>query len=128
MTTSDGDKLSTTWARTHAADTLIAGREGQPGVAHGTTSPLGRGTIVGRYLILGRLGEGGMGRVFLAERSDGHYQQQAAIKLLLGWSGAQALERLTRERQLLARLNHPHIAKLLDGGTTSSGQPSPSIA
>jgi len=69
------------------------------------------------------LGEGGMGRVFLAERSDGHYQQQAAIKLLLGWSGPQALERLTRERQLLARLNHPHIAKLLDGGTTSSGQP-----
>ena len=64
-----------------------------------------------------------MGHVFLAERSDGHYQQQVAIKLLLGSSGAKALERLTRERQLLARMNHPHIAKLRDGGSTPAGQP-----
>ncbi len=86
-------------------------------------SPLRPGDRLGAWTLVRPLGEGGMGRVFLAERSDGHYQQQAAIKLLLGWSGVPALERLTRERQLLARLNHPHIAKLLDGGTTSSGQP-----
>ena len=86
-------------------------------------SPLRPGDRLGSWTLVRPLGEGGMGRVFLAERSDGHYQQQAAIKLLLGWSGAPALERLTRERQLLARLNHPHIAKLLDGGTTASGQP-----
>ena len=81
------------------------------------------GDRLGAWTLLRPLGEGGMGRVFLAERSDGHYQQQAAIKLLLGWSGAEALARLTSERQILARLNHAHIAKLLDGGTTPSGQP-----
>lgn len=81
------------------------------------------GERLGAWTLLRPLGEGGMGHVFLAERSDGHYQQQVAIKLLLGSSGAQALERLTRERQLLARMNHPHIAKLLDGGSTPSGQP-----
>ena len=86
-------------------------------------SQLQPGDRLGAWTLLRPLGEGGMGRVFLAERSDGHYQQQAAIKLLLGWSGAEALERLTNERQILARLNHPHIAKLLDGGTTPSGQP-----
>lgn len=86
-------------------------------------SQLQPGDRLGAWTLRRPLGEGGMGRVFLAERSDGHYQQQAAIKLLLGWSGAEALERLTNERQILARLNHPHIAKLLDGGTTPSGQP-----
>ena len=86
-------------------------------------SQLQPGDRLGAWTLLRPLGEGGMGRVFLAERSDGHYQQQAAIKLLLGWSGAEALARLTSERQILARLNHPHIAKLLDGGATPSGQP-----
>ena len=81
------------------------------------------GERLGAWTLLRPLGEGGMGHVFLAERSDGHYQQQVAIKLLLGSSGAKALERLTRERQLLARMNHPHIAKLLDGGSTPAGQP-----
>jgi serine/threonine-protein kinase len=86
-------------------------------------SQLRPGDRLGAWTLIRPLGEGGMGRVFLAERSDGHYQQQAAIKLLLGWSGAEALARLTSERQILARLNHAHIAKLLDGGTTPSGQP-----
>ncbi len=86
-------------------------------------SQMQAGDRLGAWTLLRPLGEGGMGRVFLAERSDGHYQQQAAIKLLLGWSGAEALARLTSERQILARLNHPHIAKLLDGGTTPTGQP-----
>jgi serine/threonine-protein kinase len=86
-------------------------------------SELRPGDRLGAWTLLQPLGSGGMGRVYLAERSDGHYQQQAAIKLLLGWSGAQALARLTSERQILARLNHPHIAKLLDGGTTPAGQP-----
>lgn len=86
-------------------------------------SQLRPGDRLGAWTLLRPLGEGGMGRVFLAERSDGHYQQQAAIKLLLGWSGAEALARLTSERQILARLNHPHIAKLLDGGATPAGQP-----
>lgn len=86
-------------------------------------SQLQAGDRLGAWTLLRPLGEGGMGRVFLAERSDGHYQQQAAIKLLLGWSGAEALARLRAERQILARLNHAHIAKLLDGGSTPAGQP-----
>ena len=86
-------------------------------------SQLRPGDQLGAWTLLRPLGEGGMGRVYLAERSDGHYQQQAAIKLLLGRSGAEALARLTSERQILARLNHAHIAKLLDGGTTPAGQP-----
>ena len=81
------------------------------------------GERLGAWTLLRPLGEGGMGHVFLAERSDGHYQQLVAIKFLLGSSGAQALARLTSERQLLARMNHPHIAKLLDGGSTPAGQP-----
>ena len=86
-------------------------------------TPLRPGDRLGPWTLLRPLGEGGMGRVFLADRSDGHYQQQVAIKLLLGWSGPAALARLTAERQLLARMNHAHIAKLLDGGSTPSGQP-----
>lgn len=86
-------------------------------------APLRPGDRLGPWTLLRPLGEGGMGRVFLAERSDGHYQQQVAIKLLLGWSGPAALARLTAERQLLARMNHAHIAKLLDGGSTPAGQP-----
>ena len=96
-------------------------------VAEATTDwqgvPLRVGDRLGAWTLLRPLGEGGMGRVFLAERSDGHYQQQVAIKLLLGWSGPAALARLTAERQLLARMNHAHIAKLLDGGSTPAGQP-----
>ena len=86
-------------------------------------SPLQPGDRLGAWTLARPLGEGGMGRVFLAARSDGHYQQRAAIKLLLGWSGPEALARLTRERQILADLNHRHIVRLLDGGTTPSGQP-----
>jgi len=81
------------------------------------------GDVLGAWTLLRPLGQGGMGRVFLAERSDGHYRQNAAIKLLLGWTGSSTQELLARERQILAHLNHPHIARLLDGGTTSSGQP-----
>lgn len=81
------------------------------------------GDRLGPWTLLRALGEGGMGRVFLAERSDGHYQQQAAIKLLRGGSSPEALARLARERQILARLSHPHIARLLDGGATPSGRP-----
>jgi serine/threonine-protein kinase len=63
-----------------------------------------------------------MGRVFLAERSDGHYRQRAAIKLLRGVGGAKALEPLARERQILASLTHPDIARLIDGGATPAGR------
>ncbi|MDP1086555.1 hypothetical protein Q6245_29770, partial [Klebsiella pneumoniae] len=61
--------------------------------------------------------------VFLARRADGEYEARAAIKLLRGFPDGEALDRLRRERQILADLEHPNIARLLDGGSTEDGQP-----
>ena len=87
------------------------------------TQELRPGDRLGAWTLVRPLGQGGMGQVFLAERSDGHYQQRAAVKLLRGWSGEAALAQLARERQILAGLQHPHIARLIDGGSTPLGQP-----
>lgn len=92
-------------------------------LASATAPELSIGARLGAWTLISELGRGGMGQVFLAERSDGHYQQRAAIKLLHGWSGEAALAQLARERQILASLNHPHIARLIDGGSTPGGQP-----
>lgn len=81
------------------------------------------GDALGAWTLAEEIGHGGMGKVFRAHRSDGHFQQVAAIKLLAGLPSVAALRFLTRERQILALLNHPHIARLLDGGSTSQGQP-----
>lgn len=78
---------------------------------------------LGPFRILRRLGEGGMGTVYLAERDDAQFQQLVAIKFIRGFPGDRALERFRRERQILADLQHPNIARLLDGGTTEDGQP-----
>lgn len=91
--------------------------------AHWLDDELREGDLLGAWTLQGSLGQGGMGRVFLAVRSDGHYDQRAALKLLRGWSGPDGSARFTRERQILAKLDHPHIARLLDGGTTPRGQP-----
>ncbi len=81
------------------------------------------GDTVGVWRIEREIGRGGMGSVFLAERSDGHFEQRAAVKLLGGLPHQEALALFTRERQLLATLTHPNIARLLDGGATPEGQP-----
>lgn len=81
------------------------------------------GDTLGAWTLCAELGEGGMGRVFLAERSDGHYRQRVAIKLLRALRSEHATAQLAHERQILASLSHPHIARLLDGGTTPGGQP-----
>ncbi|RYD14091.1 MAG: serine/threonine protein kinase [Lysobacteraceae bacterium] len=81
------------------------------------------GMRIGPYLLRGEIGSGGMGTVFLAERIDAEYEQKVAIKLIRGVATADASQRLRRERQILADLTHPNIARLLDGGTTESGQP-----
>jgi serine/threonine-protein kinase len=81
------------------------------------------GEPVGPYLVVKKLGEGGMGAVFLAERSDDQYRSRVAVKLVRGLAGIDALYRFRRERQILADLAHPGIARLLDGGTTSGGLP-----
>lgn len=84
---------------------------------------LSPGDRLGAWTLEHEMGRGGMGRVFAARRSDGHYEQRAAIKVLLGYTGPEAQQRLMRERQILARLEHPNIARLLDGGTTPAGRP-----
>ena len=75
------------------------------------------GERVGPYRILRLVGRGGMGDVFLAERADGQFDQQVALKVVRREFAAPALvRRFLRERQILARLRHPNIAQLLDGG------------
>jgi len=83
------------------------------------------GRRIGPYVLLRLLGEGGMGRVFLAARADEQYQQLVAIKLMHAdlWQSERMLERFRAERQILANLNHPNIARLLDGGMTTEGTP-----
>jgi serine/threonine protein kinase/tetratricopeptide (TPR) repeat protein len=83
-----------------------------------------RQKTVGRYRILELLGEGGMGKVYLADRADEQYRQRVAIKIV-GRHGATSdiLNRFRAERQILANLDHPNISHLLDGGETEDGLP-----
>lgn len=79
---------------------------------------------LGPYRLIREIGAGGMGTVWLAERADGAFQQQVAIKLLrLPFAGEGMRERFRKERQILAGLRHPHIGQLLDGGTADDGTP-----
>ena len=88
--------------------------------AAGPTSP---GLEVGPYRLLSELGHGGMGAVWLAERADGQPRRKVALKLPhIGWAPGLA-ERLARERDILASLEHPNIARLYDAGVDQLGRP-----
>jgi serine/threonine-protein kinase len=79
---------------------------------------------VGPYRLLRRIGEGGMGAVYLAERADEQFRKQVAVKLVKpGMDSDELLRRFQAERQILASLDHPNIARLLDGGRTEEGRP-----
>jgi eukaryotic-like serine/threonine-protein kinase len=98
-----------------AAEILGAGGDG---------SPLPAGTRVGSWRLLELLGRGGMGEVYLAERDEGTFTQRAALKLIKrGMDSRAIVRRFVRERQILSRLEHPGIARLLDGGSTEDGRP-----
>ena len=85
-------------------------------------SVLAQGTRVGPYRVVRELGRGGMGVVYLAERADGEFEQTVALKLVSSDAdAATAQELLRRERQILAGLQHPGIARLLDGGRDANG-------
>lgn len=89
-----------------------------------TTDDQVRGRRVGPFELIREIGQGGMAQVFLARRADGLYEQQVAMKMM--WQGMRRedlLNRFDRERQILAHLNDPHIASLLDGGVTEDGRP-----
>ena len=93
-----------------------------------TVLMLGIGTLIGdrlgAYRVVKEIGRGGMGAVYLAIRDDDQFQKQVAIKVVKqGMDTAEVLGRFRHERQILANLDHPYIARLLDGGTTSDGRP-----
>jgi len=106
-----------------AASDPVAGFGGEGDPAAGVADPL-VGAVLDRYTIERRLAAGGMGAVYLARRSDGAYDEQVAIKVIRrGLDTEQLLRRFGAERQILARLRHPGIANLLDGGVTADGRP-----
>jgi eukaryotic-like serine/threonine-protein kinase len=87
------------------------------------TAPLLSGTFVGPYRLERELGRGGMGVVYLASRADHQYEKRVAIKLLSGTAREQMLARFRVERQILAKLDHPNICRMFDGGVTDDGEP-----
>jgi serine/threonine protein kinase len=98
---------------------LGSARDDEPPVVPGLA-----GLRLGAYTLERLLGRGGMGTVWLARRSDGRYEATAAVKLFnLALLDAVGAERFRREGTLLARLSHPHIARLLDAGVTNGGLP-----
>src|SRR5262245_11528286 len=95
----------TAWLSDHSADTI-------------------EGTRISAYQILHQIGDGGMGTVYLAARSDDQYEQKVAIKIVKrGMDTDFVLSRFRNERQILASLDHPNIGRLLDGGVTSDARP-----
>src|SRR5580658_9689962 len=82
------------------------------------------GSRIGAYRLVGEIGRGGMSTVYLAVRDDDQFQKQVAIKLIRsGMDTEDVLNRFRHERQILANLEHPYIARLLDGGTAPDGRP-----
>jgi serine/threonine-protein kinase len=104
-------------------DTLIQ-RAGRAALAQAEPEPLTlpAGTRLGAWRLLEPIGSGGMGTVYRAERADGAFDMIAAVKLMRIGRDARFKERLAIERQLLARLDHPNIARIIDGGETDDGQ------
>src|SRR5262249_40265359 len=119
-------------------ETLIAAHEQAPSFRDHPASPLPtgarpapdsegaltQGPRIGPYQILQEIGHGGMGTVYLAIRGDDQYRKRVAIKLVRRGLNSEAIvRRFLNERQILAGLDHPNIAKLLDGGTAPDGSP-----
>ena len=100
-----------------------------PALAHIAATPGGNdnavnGKTFGAYRVVSEIARGGMGAVYLAERVDGEFQHRAALKLIKrGMDTDLVLQRFRAERQILATLEHPNIARLLDGGSSDDGRP-----
>src|SRR5258705_7447470 len=83
----------------------------------------GPGTVIGRYKLLEKLGEGGFGAVYVAEQKE-PVRRRVALKIIkLGMDTKQVIARFEAERQALALMDHPNIAKVLDAGATDNGRP-----
>ena len=110
-----------------AVDSLLAAHAGGGILAELPDEPVGSAVspeVVGPYRIVHRLGDGGMGSVYLAVRQGPGFTQRVALKLMrAGFVDPVVAARLGIEQQILARLEHPNIARFIDGGTTAAGQP-----
>ncbi len=85
--------------------------------------PKGPGTVIGRYKLLEKIGEGGFGSVYVAEQEE-PVRRRVALKIIkLGMDTRQVVARFEAERQALAMMDHPNIAKVFDAGSTESGRP-----
>ena len=127
------------WLRANSDDTTRAAVTGMlraydsdpdfdPFAAAGETigdilAPALIGRRLGAYRLVAEIGRGGMGIVYAAQRDDDEFDRRAAIKILPAWSAAPVVERFRFERRVLAGLDHPGIAKLLDAGSTDDGMP-----
>jgi serine/threonine-protein kinase len=120
LLSADDAKPDLTDPVSRAAASLTSEFAESPG---GPASPAS-GRRLGPWRVVRPIGEGGMGTVYLVERADGAFEARAALKLVRGGLPSALLdERLRIERQILASLDHPNIARLLDGGTTEDGTP-----
>ncbi len=109
------------WADAEAPEYIVASA---PVIESESNAPPRTGERIGQYRLLREIGRGGMGEVWLAERADGRFDQRVAIKVIKrGMDTDEVLRRFARERRILASLNHPRIARLLDGGETADGRP-----
>src|SRR5262249_7676020 len=91
--------------------------------ANATANPLAGSVIAGRYKLVEEIGEGGMGTVWMAQQAE-PIKRAVAVKLIkAGMDSKQVLARFEAERQALALMDHPNIARVLDGGATESGRP-----
>jgi eukaryotic-like serine/threonine-protein kinase len=108
-------------ADAHASAFVDGAAAGLEGVA---ATVLPDGAPIGAYRIVRELGRGGMGTVYLGERADAQFEMRVAIKVIKrGMDSDAVLQRFRHEQQILAGLEHPYIARLLDGGTTGEGLP-----
>ncbi|MHC4582397.1 MAG: protein kinase domain-containing protein, partial [Planctomycetota bacterium] len=103
------------------------GLEGDADITFGDADPVatsgGPGTVIGRYKLLDEIGEGGMAIVYMAEQSE-HIHRKVALKIIkLGMDTKQVIARFEAERQVLAMMDHPNVAKVLDAGATDTGRP-----
>ena len=107
-----------------AVEQLLAGFDEQSRFTAPEPAPRVTDRVFGEYRIDRELGHGGMGTVYLAHRADGHFEQQVALKVVSAHLRTEFVtERFIGERQILARLSHPNITRLLDGGVSADGDP-----
>jgi tetratricopeptide (TPR) repeat protein len=118
----DQEMVAEVWAlldASEAEERLAASRRLEPGTGREAQA---ESRPIGPYLLDRLLGRGGMGAVYLAHRADGQFEQKVAIKLIdLPLATGVFQKRFRQERQILAGLQHPYIARLLDGGVTAAG-------